>query len=95
MTQSFEWVQVGNYIHNMATCIAGVAVGFISCWSIALITLGTGPLILAAGIVSNLFLTRLAEHVQETYSEAAVIAEQVSHNFLLFTNIPPSSGSSF
>lgn len=61
----------------MATCIASLAVGFASCWPIALATLCTTPFILAAGIVSNLFLTRLAEHVQETYSEAALIAEQV------------------
>lgn len=70
--------QVDNYIHNMATCVASLTVGFICCWPVALATLCTTPFILAAGIVSNLFLTRLAEHVQETYSEAALIAEQVS-----------------
>ena len=70
-------LQVDNYIHNMATCIASLAVGFASCWPVALATVCTTPFILAAGIVSNLFLTRLAEHVQETYSEAALIAEQV------------------
>lgn len=78
-------VQVDNYIHNMATCIASLTVGFASCWPVALATLCTTPFILAAGIVSNLFLTRLAEHVQETYSEAALIAEQV----LLSNHLPP------
>ncbi|XP_024383964.1 ABC transporter B family member 20 isoform X2 [Physcomitrium patens] len=68
--------KVDNYIHNMATCVASLTVGFICCWPVALATLCTTPFILAAGIVSNLFLTRLAEHVQETYSEAALIAEQ-------------------
>jgi hypothetical protein len=71
--------QVGNYVHNMATFVGGLTIGFISCWPIALLTLSTAPLILTAGCVSNGFLTRLAEHVQETYSEAAVIAEQVYH----------------
>lgn len=70
-------VQVGNYVHNMATCIAGFAVGFVNCWQIALLTLGTAPLIVAAGGLSNLFLNRLAEMVQEAYAEAAAIAEQV------------------
>jgi hypothetical protein len=69
----------------MATCIASLTVGFASCWPVALATLCTTPFILAAGIVSNLFLTRLAEHVQETYSEAALIAEQV----LLSNHLPP------
>lgn len=68
--------KVGNYVHNMATFVGGLTIGFISCWPIALLTLSTAPLILTAGCVSNGFLTRLAEHVQETYSEAAVIAEQ-------------------
>jgi ATP-binding cassette subfamily B (MDR/TAP) protein 1 len=71
--------KVGNYVHNMATFVGGLTIGFISCWPIALLTLSTAPLILTAGCVSNGFLTRLAEHVQETYSEAAVIAEQVYH----------------
>lgn len=70
-------VQVGNYIHSMATCIGGVTVGFISCWQISLLTLATGPFIVAAGVISNIALTRLAEHVHDSYSEAAGIAEQV------------------
>lgn len=69
--------QVGNYVHNMATCISGFAVGFVNCWQIALLTLGTAPFIVAAGGISNLFLNRLAEMVQEAYAEAAAIAEQV------------------
>ncbi|KAG6554301.1 hypothetical protein Mapa_004217 [Marchantia paleacea] len=68
--------KVGNYVHNMATCISGFAVGFVNCWQIALLTLGTAPFIVAAGGISNLFLNRLAEMVQEAYAEAAAIAEQ-------------------
>ncbi|KAG0562857.1 hypothetical protein KC19_9G176700 [Ceratodon purpureus] len=68
--------KVGNYIHNMATCVGSVIVGFVSCWQISLLTLATGPFIVAAGVVSNIALTRLAEHVHDTYSEAASIAEQ-------------------
>ena len=61
----------------MATCVGSVAVGFVSCWQISLLTLATGPFIVAAGVVSNIALTRLAEHVHDSYSEAASIAEQV------------------
>lgn len=71
-------MQVGNYIHNMATFFSGLVIGFVNCWQIALITLGTGPFIVAAGGISNIFLHRLAENIQDAYAEAASIAEQVS-----------------
>ena len=70
-------IQVGNYIHNMATFFSGLIIGFVNCWEIALITLATGPFIVAAGGISNIFLHRLAENIQDAYAEAASIAEQV------------------
>lgn len=70
-------IQVGNYIHNMATFFSGLVIGLINCWQIALITLATGPFIVAAGGISNIFLHRLAENIQDAYAEAASIAEQV------------------
>jgi ATP-binding cassette subfamily B (MDR/TAP) protein 1 len=69
--------QVGNYIHNMATFLGGLVVGFIGSWQISLVTLGTGPFIVAAGGISNIFLHKLAEDIQDAYAEAATIAEQV------------------
>nr|ASM90212.1 multidrug resistance 6 [Sesuvium portulacastrum] len=76
LIQSALSEKVGNYIHNMATFFSGLVVGFINCWQIALITLATGPLIVAAGGISNIFLHRLAENIQDAYAEAASIAEQ-------------------
>ncbi|KAL8051455.1 hypothetical protein ABFX02_06G149500 [Erythranthe guttata] len=60
----------------MATFFGGLVIGFVNCWQIALITLATGPLIVAAGGISNIFLHRLAENIQDAYAEAASIAEQ-------------------
>ncbi|XP_059666209.1 ABC transporter B family member 20-like isoform X2 [Cornus florida] len=60
----------------MATFFSGLVIGFVNCWQIALITLATGPFIVAAGGVSNIFLHRLAENIQDAYAEAASIAEQ-------------------
>ena len=68
----------------MATFFSGLVIGFINCWQIALITLGTGPFIVAAGGISNIFLHRLAENIQDAYAEAASIAEQVRYFFLSF-----------
>lgn len=62
----------------MATFFSGLAIGFINCWQIALITLATGPFIVAAGGISNIFLHRLAENIQDAYAEAASVAEQVT-----------------
>jgi ATP-binding cassette subfamily B (MDR/TAP) protein 1 len=60
----------------MATFVGGLIVGLLNCWQIALLTLATGPLIVAAGGISNIFLHRLAENIQDAYAEAASIAEQ-------------------
>ncbi|KAH7667797.1 Xenobiotic-transporting ATPase protein [Dioscorea alata] len=76
LIQSALSEKVGNYIHNMATFFGGLAVGLINCWEIALLTLATGPFIVAAGGISNIFLHRLAENIQDAYAEAASIAEQ-------------------
>ncbi|XP_057840073.2 ABC transporter B family member 20 [Cryptomeria japonica] len=76
LIQSALSEKVGNYVHNMATFFGGLAVGFINSWQIALLTLATGPFIVAAGGISNIFLHRLAENIQDAYAEAASIAEQ-------------------
>ncbi|KAG2723678.1 hypothetical protein I3760_02G180400 [Carya illinoinensis] len=76
LIQSALSEKVGNYFHNMATFFSGVVLGFVNCWQIALITLATGPFIVAAGGISNIFLHRLAENIQDAYAEAASIAEQ-------------------
>ena len=61
----------------MGICFSGLVIGFINCWQIALITLATGPFIVAAGGISNIFLHKLAENIQDAYAEAANMAEQV------------------
>jgi ABC-type multidrug transport system fused ATPase/permease subunit len=60
LIQSALSEKVGNYIHNMATFFSGLVIGLINCWQIALITLATGPFIVAAGGISNIFLHRPA-----------------------------------
>ncbi|PON75315.1 ABC transporter [Parasponia andersonii] len=76
LIQSALSEKVGNYVHNMATFFTGLVIGFVNCWQIAFITLATGPFIVAAGGISNIFLHRLAENIQDAYAEAASIAEQ-------------------
>ena len=68
----------------MATFLGGLVVGFVGSWQIALVTLGTGPFIVAAGGISNIFLHKLAEDIQDAYAEAATIAEQVYLNIFMY-----------
>ncbi|MQM10369.1 hypothetical protein Taro_043265 [Colocasia esculenta] len=77
--------EVGNYIHNIATFCGGLIIGLINCWQIALLTVATGPFIVAVGGISNIFLHRLAENIQDAYAEAASIVEQVSQVTTLHT----------
>jgi hypothetical protein len=54
--------------------------GYIFWWSchwFGELLANTGPFIVAAGGISNIFLHRLAENIQDAYGEAASIAEQV------------------
>ncbi|KAI5419136.1 Inorganic pyrophosphatase ttm2, variant 3 [Lathyrus oleraceus] len=60
LIQSALSKKVGNYIHNMATLFSGLVIGLTNCWQIALITLATGPFIVAAVGISNIFLHRPA-----------------------------------
>ncbi|KAH9619199.1 hypothetical protein KSS87_016909 [Heliosperma pusillum] len=94
LIQSALSEKVGNYIHNMATFFSGLVVGFINCWQIALITLATGPFIVAAGGISNIFLHRLAENIQDAYAEAASIAEQVLFFAIILIQTMASCGNS-
>ncbi|KAM7527834.1 hypothetical protein LguiB_031244 [Lonicera macranthoides] len=80
LIQSALSEKVGNYIHNMATFFCGLVFGFVNCWQIALITFATGPFIVAAGGISNIFLHKLAENIQDAYAESASIAEQAVSN---------------
>jgi ATP-binding cassette subfamily B (MDR/TAP) protein 1 len=75
----------------MATFFGGLIIGLVNCWQIALLTLATGPFIVAAGGISNIFLHRLAENIQDAYGEAASVAEQVFKffDFLLSCNDCP------
>jgi ATP-binding cassette, subfamily B (MDR/TAP), member 1 len=63
----------------MATFFGSLVIGLLNSWQIALLTLATGPFIVAAGGISNVFLHRLAENIQDAYGEAASVAEQVFH----------------
>jgi len=71
------WVQVGNFIHYLATFLAGLVVGFVSAWRLALLSIAVIPGIAFAGGLYAYTLTGLTSKSRDSYANAGIIAEQV------------------
>ena len=72
------WVQVGNFIHYLATFLAGLVVGFVSAWRLALLSIAVIPGIAFAGGLYAYTLTGLTSKSRDSYANAGIIAEQVA-----------------
>lgn len=72
------FVQLGNFIHYMATFVSGFVVGFTAVWQLALVTLAVVPLIAVIGGIHTATLSKLSSKSQESLSQAGNIAEQVT-----------------
>lgn len=70
-------LQLGNFIHYMATFVSGFVVGFTAVWQLALVTLAVVPLIALIGVIHTTTLAKLSSKSQEALSQAGNIAEQV------------------
>ncbi|XP_047310272.1 ABC transporter B family member 19 isoform X2 [Impatiens glandulifera] len=68
--------KVGNFIHYLSTFLAGLVVGFVSAWRLALLSVAVIPGIAFAGGLYAYTLTGLTSKSRESYANAGVIAEQ-------------------
>ncbi|KAJ4707471.1 ABC transporter B family protein [Melia azedarach] len=68
--------KVGNFIHYLSTFLAGLVVGFVSAWRLALLSIAVIPGIAFAGGLYAYTLTGLTSKSRESYSNAGIIAEQ-------------------
>ncbi|KAJ4960024.1 hypothetical protein NE237_019934 [Protea cynaroides] len=68
--------KVGNFIHYLSTFLAGLVVGFISAWKLALLSVAVIPGIAFAGGLYAYTLTGLTSKSRESYANAGIIAEQ-------------------
>ncbi|KAK9105034.1 hypothetical protein Scep_021878 [Stephania cephalantha] len=68
--------KVGNFIHYLSTFLAGLVVGFVSAWRLALLSVAVIPGIAFAGGLYAYTLTGLTSKSRESYTNAGVIAEQ-------------------
>ncbi|PWZ44751.1 ABC transporter B family member 19 [Zea mays] len=69
--------KVGNFIHYLATFLAGLVVGFVSAWRLALLSIAVIPGIAFAGGLYAYTLTGLTSKSRDSYANAGIIAEQV------------------
>ncbi|ONM13122.1 ABC transporter B family member 19 [Zea mays] len=68
--------KVGNFMHYIATFLAGLVVGFVSAWRLALLSVAVIPAIAFAGGLYAYTLTGLTSKSRESYANAGVVAEQ-------------------
>ncbi|XP_062225824.1 ABC transporter B family member 19-like [Phragmites australis] len=68
--------KVGNFIHYLATFLAGLVVGFVSAWRLALLSIAVIPGIAFAGGLYAYTLTGLTSKSRDSYANAGIIAEQ-------------------
>ncbi|XP_008804465.2 ABC transporter B family member 19-like [Phoenix dactylifera] len=66
----------GNFIHYLSTFLAGLVVGFISAWRLALLSVAVIPGIAFAGGLYAYTLTGLTSKSRESYANAGIVAEQ-------------------
>lgn len=71
-------VQVGNFIHYLSTFLAGLVVGFVAAWRLALLSVAVIPGIAFAGGLYAYTLTGLTSKSRQSYANAGIIAEQVN-----------------
>jgi ATP-binding cassette, subfamily B (MDR/TAP), member 1 len=83
-------LQLGNFIHYMATFVSGFVVGFTAVWQLALVTLAVVPMIAVIGGIHTTTLAKLSSKSQEALSQAGNIVEQVKSNsntYCFFSNL--------
>ncbi|KAL9323444.1 hypothetical protein ACSQ67_008301 [Phaseolus vulgaris] len=76
--------KVGNFIHYLSTFLAGLVVGFVSAWRLALLSVAVIPGIAFAGGLYAYTLTGLTSKSRESYANAGIIAEQYMERMLFF-----------
>lgn len=68
--------KVGNFIHYLSTFLAGLVVGFVSAWRLAILSVAVIPGIAFAGGLYAYTITGLTSKSQEAYANAGNVAEQ-------------------
>lgn len=69
-------MQVGKFIQLIATFIGGFVVAFIRGWELTLVLMACIPLIVVAGAIMALTMSKTVDNGQAAYAEAGNVVEQ-------------------
>ncbi|KAF9622097.1 hypothetical protein IFM89_029381 [Coptis chinensis] len=69
--------KVGKSIQLISAFLGGYAVAFFRGWLLVLVMLSTVPLLILAGALTSMIITKMATREQSAYSEAAALVEQI------------------
>ena len=69
---------MGQFLFFMTTFIAGLIIGIVKCWQLALVILAIVPVLAACGAAYQTALTGVTAREKQAYAAAGSIAEQVS-----------------
>ncbi|KAK9733047.1 hypothetical protein RND81_04G040000 [Saponaria officinalis] len=68
--------KVGKFIESISTFIGGFVIAFSRGWLLTLVMLSSMPLLVIAGSLMSIFLSKMAARGQTAYAKAAVVVEQ-------------------
>ncbi|XP_074310722.1 ABC transporter B family member 21-like [Silene latifolia] len=68
--------KVGQFIQSISTFIGGFVIAFTKGWLLTLVMVSSIPLLVFAGSLTSIFLSRMATRGQTSYAKAAIIVEE-------------------
>ena len=69
-------MQVGKFLQLISTFIGGFITAFIKGWLLAIVLCSAIPLLVIAGAILSLLMSKMASHGQTAYAKAANVVEQ-------------------
>ncbi|KAM5157180.1 ATP-binding cassette sub-family B member 5-like [Mantella aurantiaca] len=69
--------KVGHLVQNIATFVAGLLIGLINGWKLALVLMATGPVVAISTAISSKMLVSLTSKELTAYAKAGAVAEEV------------------
>lgn len=69
-------MQVGKFIQLISTFFGGFIVAFVQGWLLSLVMLSIIPLLVIAGAIMSIVISKMASKGQTAYGDAAIIVEQ-------------------
>jgi ATP-binding cassette subfamily B (MDR/TAP) protein 1 len=69
-------LQVGKCLQLISTFIGGFIIAFSRGWLLAIVLCSAIPLLVIAGAMVSLIISKMASHGQSAYAKAAIVVEQ-------------------